>query len=62
MTRLALFDLDHTLLGGDSDVPWCEFLMQHGLLSRAQFEVHNARMAEHYRAGGAGWPVLRLKR
>jgi phosphoserine phosphatase len=25
--RLALFDLDHTLLSGDSDVLWCEFLI-----------------------------------
>ncbi len=51
MTRLALFDLDHTLLSADSDVLWCEFLMQHGLLPRAEFEARNAAMAERYRAG-----------
>lgn len=51
MTRLALFDLDHTLLSGDSDVLWCEFLMQHGLLPRAEFEARNAHMAERYREG-----------
>ena len=51
MTRLALFDLDHTLLSGDSDVLWCEFLMQQGLLPRAEFEASNARMAERYREG-----------
>ena len=33
MTRLAVFDLDHTLLDGDSDVLWCEFLMDRGLLA-----------------------------
>jgi HAD superfamily hydrolase (TIGR01490 family) len=48
MTRLALFDLDHTLLSGDSDVLWCEFLMQQGLLDRAEFEPRNAHMARHY--------------
>ena len=51
MARLALFDLDHTLLSADSDVLWCEFLMQHGLLPRAEFEARNAAMAERYRAG-----------
>ena len=40
--KLALFDLDHTLLSGDSDVLWCEFLMQQGLLDRAEFEPRNA--------------------
>ena len=51
MTRLALFDLDHTLLSGDSDELWCEFLLQHGLLPRAEFEARNAAMGERYRAG-----------
>jgi HAD superfamily hydrolase (TIGR01490 family) len=49
--RLTLFDLDHTLLGGDSDVLWCEFLMRHGVLERASFEPRNRRMAADYRAG-----------
>lgn len=49
MTRLALFDLDHTLLSGDSDVLWCEFLMDEGLLDRAEFEPLNADMARRYR-------------
>ena len=30
--RLALFDLDHTLLSADSDVLWCEFLIDEGEL------------------------------
>jgi HAD superfamily hydrolase (TIGR01490 family) len=51
VTRLALFDLDHTLLSGDSDVLWCEFLMRQGLLPRAEFEARNADMAARYRAG-----------
>ena len=49
--RLALFDLDHTLLSGDSDVLWCEFLMERGALDRAEFEPRNAAMARRYHAG-----------
>ena len=37
MPRLARFDLDHTLLSGDTDVLRCEYLMQHGRLNRATF-------------------------
>jgi len=51
MPRLALFDLDHTLLTGDSDVLWCEFLMDHGVLDRAEFEPRNDDMARRYREG-----------
>jgi HAD superfamily hydrolase (TIGR01490 family) len=53
MMRLALFDLDHTLLSGDSDVLWCEFLIAEGLLDRAEFEPRNRRMAERYALGVA---------
>ena len=48
--RLALFDLDHTLLNGDTDALWCEFLMDQGLLDRAQFEPRNDAMVAAYRA------------
>ncbi len=50
---LAIFDLDHTLLSGDSDALWCEFLMDAGLLDRAEFEPRNRAMAERYAAGVA---------
>ena len=49
--RLTLFDLDHTLLGGDSDVLWCEFLMKRGVLDRDSFEATNTEMARAYQAG-----------
>ena len=52
--KLALFDLDHTLLSGDSDVLWCEFLMQQGLLDRAEFEPRNADMARRYADASVG--------
>jgi HAD superfamily hydrolase (TIGR01490 family) len=48
---LTLFDLDHTLLDGDSDVLWCDFLMQRGELDRAVFEPRNRCMERDYRAG-----------
>ena len=51
MGTLALFDLDHTLLSGDSDVLWCDWLMAKGLLDRATFEPRNAAMESGYRAG-----------
>ncbi len=49
--RLVFFDLDHTLLSGDSDVLWCDFLMDKGLLERAGFEQRNADIDARYRAG-----------
>ena len=48
---LALFDLDHTLLSGDSDVLWCEFLMDEEVLDRAEFGARNAEMARRYAEG-----------
>jgi HAD superfamily hydrolase (TIGR01490 family) len=48
--RLALFDLDHTLLSGDSDMLWCDFLVRQGLLDAA-FERRNRQMAAAYAAG-----------
>ena len=47
--RLTLFDLDHTLLAGDSDELWCEFLMAKGVLPRDAFEPRNKEMARGYR-------------
>ncbi len=49
--RLTLFDLDHTLLSGDSDVLWCDFLIQHGILAQESFGARNADMDARYRAG-----------
>jgi HAD superfamily hydrolase (TIGR01490 family) len=49
--RLALFDLDGTLLDGDTDELWCEFLMAEGVLERAVFAAQNRSVAERYAAG-----------
>jgi HAD superfamily hydrolase (TIGR01490 family) len=48
--RLALFDLDHTLLSADSDVLWCEFLIAQGRLAPL-FAEHYRDMALRYDAG-----------
>lgn len=47
---LAVFDLDNTLLTGDSDVLWCEFLVAQGLLPTDRLAL-NARMDADYRSG-----------
>jgi HAD superfamily hydrolase (TIGR01490 family) len=49
--RLALFDLDGTLLDGDTDELWCEFLMAEGFLERAGFAARNRSIADRYAAG-----------
>jgi HAD superfamily hydrolase (TIGR01490 family) len=48
---LALFDLDGTLLDGDTDELWCEFLIEEGLLDRATFGAANRDIAERYARG-----------
>ena len=49
--RLALFDLDGTLLAGDTDELWCDFLIDEGILDRATFEAANRDIAERYARG-----------
>ena len=52
--RLTLFDLDHTLLSGDSDVLWCDFLMCKGVLDKEKFAARNADMEARYKIGTVG--------
>lgn len=49
--NLALFDLDNTLLDGDSDFEWSQFLIRIGVLDRELFEVKNLAFYEQYKAG-----------
>jgi HAD superfamily hydrolase (TIGR01490 family) len=49
--RLALFDLDNTLLTGDSDYEWGQFLVDHGVLDRESYEAQNRTYYEQYVAG-----------
>ncbi len=52
--KLTLFDLDHTLLSGDSDALWCDFLIDEGMLERSTFAARNADMEMRYKAGTVG--------
>jgi HAD superfamily hydrolase (TIGR01490 family) len=49
--RLALFDLDNTLLAGDSDYEWGQFLVDSGVLERAAYEAQNRAFYDQYAAG-----------
>ncbi|MGE5468340.1 MAG: HAD family hydrolase [Ignavibacteria bacterium] len=49
--KLVLFDLDNTLLAGDSDFEWAQFLISKGVLDREVHEARNLEFYEHYKAG-----------
>lgn len=49
--RLALFDLDHTLLPLDSDYEWGEFTTRIGWTDPQEFSRRNAEFYAHYQAG-----------
>jgi len=49
--RLVLFDLDNTLLAGDSDFEWAQFLIEQGVLDREVYEARNQRFYDDYKAG-----------
>ncbi len=49
--ELALFDLDNTLLSGDSDYEWAQFLVERGVLERAEYEAKNDRFLLEHKAG-----------
>ncbi|NJD34910.1 MAG: HAD family hydrolase [Betaproteobacteria bacterium] len=49
--KLALFDLDNTLLNGDSDFEWAQFLIGKGVLDREVHEATNITFFEQYKAG-----------
>src|SRR5215510_6299718 len=49
--RLTLFDLDNTLLAGDSDYGWGQFLIEAGVLDGSDYERRNAEFFADYKAG-----------
>ena len=49
--NLALFDLDNTLLSGDSDFEWAQFLIGKGVVDREVQEAKNLEFYEQYKAG-----------
>lgn len=49
--KLAIFDLDNTLIAGDSDHLWGAYLVQQGIVDRDAYEAANDRFFEAYRDG-----------
>lgn len=49
--RLAIFDLDNTLLNGDSDHSWGEFLVQRGIVDANLYKIANDRFYQQYQSG-----------
>ena len=49
--NLAIFDLDNTLIGGDSDYLWGRCLVENGLVDAKEYEKENRRYYEEYCAG-----------
>lgn len=48
---LAIFDLDNTLLGGDSDFLWGQYLVDEGIVDADTYAKTNAHFYEQYQAG-----------
>ncbi len=49
--NLTLFDLDNTLLSGDSDFEWAQFLISKNVLDREVHEAKNQAFYDDYKAG-----------
>lgn len=49
--ELALFDLDNTLLAGDSDFEWAQYLISRGVLDKEVYEARNQAFFDQYKAG-----------
>ena len=69
--KLALFDLDNTLLEGDSDHAWGEFLISNDLVEEKAHREKNDRFYDQYKQGALdihGYvaftiqPVMQLER
>ena len=48
---LAIFDLDNTLIAGDSDYLWGEFMASEGIVDADRFRQRNLEFYHHYEAG-----------
>ena len=49
--KLALFDLDNTLLDGDSDYEWASFLIDEGVIDRTEYDARNQWFYDRYKDG-----------
>ena len=48
---LAIFDLDNTLIAGDSDHAWGEFLVEKGVVDPAEYQQKNDYFYQQYQQG-----------
>ena len=48
---LAIFDLDHTLLNGDSDYLWGEYMVANNIVDKAEYQRLNQSFLEDYHRG-----------
>lgn len=48
---LAIFDLDNTLIRGDSDLLWGQYLVEHGYIDQGYYEDRHARYYQDYLNG-----------
>jgi len=48
---LAIFDLDHTLLNGDSDHAWGDFLVKKNLVDGEAYKLANEKFYDQYKQG-----------
>ena len=49
--KLAIFDLDNTLIAGDSDCLWGEFLAERGFVNAASYQVEHEKFYQDYLEG-----------
>lgn len=49
--NLTLFDLDNTLLSGDSDFEWAQYLIEQRVLDREVYEARNNEFYQQYKNG-----------
>ena len=75
MSNFVAFDLDHTILEGDSDYLWGEYLVEKKILTDEHFRQHNQRFFQQYQEGSLRireylrmvfgvlkpWPIADLK-
>jgi len=48
---LAIFDLDHTLINGDSDYLWGEYMVKTGIVDEQEYRARNEDFYRDYRRG-----------
>ena len=48
---LAIFDLDHTLINGDSDYLWGEYMVENGIVDESEYRQRNLVFYQQYQRG-----------